>query len=77
MLAAPVVLSFNGGEETLSQAAHRYMAESEFAPRSGALIKIIFQALVASTSPFSRQVCSPWARAGVAGGSCIPCSSGA
>ena len=39
-LPAPVVFAFNGGEETLSQAAHGYMAQSEFAPELGAFINI-------------------------------------
>lgn len=39
-LPAPVVFAFNGGEETLSQAAHGYMAQSEFAAELGAFINI-------------------------------------
>ncbi len=39
-LPAPVVFAFNGGEETLSQAAHGYMAQSQFASELGAFINI-------------------------------------
>lgn len=39
-LPAPIVFAFNVGEETLSQAAHGYMAQSKFAAELGAFIII-------------------------------------